>query len=85
MEWVGYLAAICTTGAFIPQVLHTIKTKNTQGISLAMYVIFVFGVFLWLLYGLDIGEKPIIVANSVTLFFAAIILLMKLRDVMRKK
>ena len=43
-EWLGYIAALLTTGSFVPQAVKTIRTRNTTGISLAMYVIFTIGV-----------------------------------------
>ena len=30
----GYLAAICTAISFLPQAIKTVKTKNTDGLSL---------------------------------------------------
>jgi MtN3 and saliva related transmembrane protein len=79
IEWFGYAAAILTTGSFVPQALMTIRTRNTAGISLAMYVIFTVGVGLWLAYGVHLGSWPMILANSVTLLLAATILVLKLR------
>lgn len=81
----GYIAAFCTTCSFVPQVLHILKTGDTKSISLAMYSCFVFGVFLWLVYGLAMQDWPIIIANAITLMLASIILLLKIRDVMRSK
>jgi MtN3 and saliva related transmembrane protein len=75
----GLLAALLTTAAFLPQVLHTLATRDTRGISLRMYVIFVAGVLLWLLYGLLTRDLPLIVANAVTLVLAGTILYLKLR------
>ena len=40
------LAAIITTGAFLPQVYKTWKTKNTKGLSLTMYVSFFYWSFI---------------------------------------
>jgi MtN3 and saliva related transmembrane protein len=82
MDWVkivGYLAATATTIAFLPQAFHTIKTKDTNGISLGMYLVFTFGVVMWLMYGIFINDFPIILANSVTLIFTVIILVYKLK------
>lgn len=76
---VGYLAAFCTTAAFIPQVIHTIKTKSTEDISLYMYLIFLIGVFSWFLYGININALPIILANGVTFILALIVLIEKIR------
>ena len=76
---IGYIAAILTTSAFIPQAIKVIQTKNTEGISLWMYIIFTLGVAFWLIYGLIKNELPIIVANAITLVFASIILLYKIK------
>ncbi len=76
---IGLLAALLTTGAFLPQVLHTLATRDTRGISLRMYVIFTAGVVLWLIYGLLTRDLPLIAANAVTLILAGAILILKLR------
>jgi MtN3 and saliva related transmembrane protein len=75
----GYLAALCTTAAFIPQVIHTIKTKSTEDISFYMYLIFLIGVFSWFLYGIYIESLPIILANGITFLLALIILIEKIK------
>jgi len=78
-EWFGYAAALLTTASFVPQAIMTIRTRNTTGISLAMYVIFTIGVALWLVYGIALGSGPMMVANTVTLALAATILALKIR------
>jgi MtN3 and saliva related transmembrane protein len=75
----GFLAATLTTASFIPQALHTFRTKDVRGISLGMYAVFTTGVALWLVYGWLLGEMPIVVANAITLSLALSILTMKLR------
>ena len=76
---IGSVAAVLTTAAFIPQAWHMWKTRHTAGISLGMYCIFMFGVALWLAYGLIIHAWPVIIANAITFLLAAFILAMKLR------
>ena len=76
----GYLAALCTTSAFVPQVLHTLKTRDVSGISFGMYSIFCAGIALWLAYGLLIGATPVI-----TLARASWILAMKVRIERRRR
>ncbi|MBK8970844.1 MAG: SemiSWEET transporter [Hahellaceae bacterium] len=78
-ELIGSIAAVMTTLAFLPQVLHILKSRDTRGISGTMYSIFTSGVFLWLIYGCLIGSWPVIIANALTFVLAAIILLLKLR------
>jgi MtN3 and saliva related transmembrane protein len=79
-NWVGYIAAVLTTAAFLPQVLKTLRTRETRHISLGMYILFCTGVSLWLLYGVLIHEPPVILANLATLILAGTILLMKLKN-----
>lgn len=76
---VGFLAGTFTTVAFLPQVIKVIKTKQTRDISLVMYIIFITGIIFWEIYGIMLNEYPIIIANSVTIFLAAIILVYKIR------
>jgi MtN3 and saliva related transmembrane protein len=76
---IGIIAAFCTTLSFLPQVIQVLKTKHTKDLSLMMYLVFVTWVFLWLVYGIMVRDIPIIVANTVTLILASIILLMKIR------
>lgn len=81
-EIIGSVAAILTTSAFLPQAWKTIKTKNTSGISLAMYCLLLCGVILWFIYGLLLDSKPIIYANAITASFSAIILYYKVKNTM---
>lgn len=79
IDILGYLAAILTTISFVPQALLIIKTKNTKGISLPMYIIFTTGVLFWLIYGIANQIVPVIIANMVTFVLAAIILRFKFK------
>ena len=74
LDYTGYAAALCTTGAYIPQVLRVWRTRSTQDISLKMFLVLVTGLSLWLVYGFWKGEIPLIAANSVTLLLASTIL-----------
>ena len=82
---IGYIAAVCTTCSFTPQVIHIFKSKDTQSISLAMYSRFAFGVFLWFIYGISVQDWPVIIANALTLMLASIILTLKIRDLVKAK
>lgn len=77
-DLVGYISAFLTTFAFVPQALHSWKTRDLSGVSLPMYSLFSLGVFGWLIYGLMIVSWPIIVANSVTLILACVVLYLKI-------
>jgi MtN3 and saliva related transmembrane protein len=78
-DLIGTLAACLTTASFVPQVWHTLRTRDVSGISLGMYLVFTIGVALWLAYGLMLDAWPVVVANAITLILALAILTMKLR------
>jgi MtN3 and saliva related transmembrane protein len=73
----GFAAAVCTTSAFIPQVLMVWRERGAPGISTGMYLMFIFGVALWLWYGLALKSWPVVIANGVTLVLASCVLAMK--------
>jgi MtN3 and saliva related transmembrane protein len=73
----GFAAAVCTTGAFIPQVLLVWRQRGAPGISSGMYLLFIFGVALWLFYGIALGSLPVVIANGITLMLASSVLGMK--------
>ena len=77
-DTIGYCAAALTTGSFVPQAVLTLRTRDVSGISLSMYSAFTVGVALWLVYGLSLGDWPIVVANAVTLVLALTILITKI-------
>lgn len=78
-DLVGYAAATLTTLAFIPQTLHSWRSRDLSGVSLGMYSLFTIGVALWLLYGIVLQSWPIIIANAITLALAGSVLFLKLR------
>ena len=82
MNWVSTMGAaegVCTTAAYVPQVIKTWRSRSTSDISLAMFAVMVTGVVLWLGYGIALQDWVIISANAATLLLTGIVLLLKLR------
>jgi MtN3 and saliva related transmembrane protein len=80
-QWVngiGYIAAFCTTIAFVPQILRVLKLRSAREISLGMALIFSFGVTMWLIYGLMLHSWPVIIANAATLLLSISLVILKL-------
>lgn len=77
--WVGTIAATLTTTAFAPQAAKAWRSRSTADVSLAMFLMLTSGITLWLVYGLLIGNGPLIAANTVTLVLALAILAAKIR------
>jgi MtN3 and saliva related transmembrane protein len=79
IDFIGYVAATCTTLSFLPQLIRVLRLRSTREISLGMFLIFSVGTALWLIYGFYLHSMPVMVANAVTFLLAMSILVMKLR------
>jgi MtN3 and saliva related transmembrane protein len=79
VELIGFVAAFCTTMAFVPQLLRVVKLRSARDISLGTFLLFSLGVALWLMYGIYTGSKPVIASNLITLVLSVSILVLKLR------
>jgi MtN3 and saliva related transmembrane protein len=79
VEDIGFVAAFCTTTAFIPQLLRVLRLRSARDISLGTFLLFSIGVFLWLVYGICSGSKPVIASNAATLGLSISILVLKIR------
>ncbi|MBW4549709.1 MAG: SemiSWEET transporter [Aphanocapsa sp. GSE-SYN-MK-11-07L] len=75
----GLVAGVLTTIAYLPQLIKTWKSKSADDLSWSMLIILCLGIVLWLVYGVYVHDLPIIAANIVTLLFAAVILILKIR------
>ena len=83
LQWLGYGSAVLTPSSFFPQALKTIRTDQTEAISLRMYLLFSLGVSGWGLYGLLKQDWPVFWANVVTLPAILAVLDRKLRAVFK--
>ncbi|MFT3811521.1 MAG: SemiSWEET transporter [Micropepsaceae bacterium] len=72
-EIAGLLAAILTTGSFVPQVVHTLQRRSADDISSLWLVLFGTGILLWFFYGVWLNSLPIILANAITFLLLLVI------------
>jgi MtN3 and saliva related transmembrane protein len=79
----GYAAATLTTLSFFPQAIKTVRSGDTRGISLRMYVLFTMGITGWGIYGLLTRDGPLIAANALTLIPALVVLERKIQALRR--
>jgi len=75
---IGSIAAICTTAAFVPQVVRVVRLKSAGDISLTTFLVFSVGMAIWMFYGFLIDSLPVFLANGVTLVLALTIVALKL-------
>jgi len=76
-DWLGYIAAVMTTLAFVPQVLKIYKERSASSISLKTFYMFSVGIFCWFLYGLLLRSWPMIISNFIMLILSIIIITLK--------
>jgi MtN3 and saliva related transmembrane protein len=75
LDYIGGVAAVCTTFAFVPQILK-IRRQGGGDLSYPMLAVYLTGIILWLIYGLMLHAAAVIWANAATsvLVAAAIVL-----------
>ncbi len=64
---IGLVAGTLTSLAAIPQVVKTLKSRHVRDISIWQPILLSVGVALWMVYGILIGDMPLIVANIIPL------------------
>jgi len=75
---VGSVAAVLTTGAFVPQILRTWR-RGGRDLSYGLLVLYLAGVVLWLVYGLLTGARAVILANAAATLMVSTNLFLKWR------
>jgi MtN3 and saliva related transmembrane protein len=75
----GFIAACCSTLAFLPQVIKTWRTRSTKDISLTTFLTIVAGSVLWMVYASLQDDLPVLVTNGIIFGLASTILWLKLR------
>jgi uncharacterized protein with PQ loop repeat len=81
LEFVGYIAA--TLGAFslAPEIKKALKTHHLRDVSWWMVLLSLTGSILWELYGLHIGNLPIILSDALNILLSIFLIVLKLRYV----
>lgn len=69
-EIIGYIAGVLIAITMIPQIRVSLHTKNVEGVSKSMLVIFFFSMLLWALYGVLIDSYPLMITNGVATLVA---------------
>ena len=77
-DYVGGIAAVCTTGAYIPQIvkIHPARAEDLSWLTLFIYTMV--GLLLWLAYGLVIHSPSVIWANAITSLLVCIAIFLKI-------
>lgn len=77
--YLGCLAGIITVGAFLPQALRIVRTRQTRDLSLGTFALLMAAGSLWILYGVLNRDWPVIITNLGMVSLNAIIAGAKIR------
>ncbi len=75
---IGYLASLCMILGYMPQAVMTIRTRDTDGISLMTFSMMGLGSVFFVINGIMWGNYPLVVTNLITAVCSAIIFSIKI-------
>jgi MtN3 and saliva related transmembrane protein len=75
-RYFGIAGMLLLQGSYTPQIIKTYTTKDVSSLSF-MFILMVFlGCVCYLIYSISIRNKIYIIANSISITFTALLLLM---------
>ena len=79
IEYVGLFGAFLTSITFIPQVYKAWQTRSVGDLSTWMVSIVITSAAVWLVYGVYLDLLPVMIANSIILVLAVLLLYFKFK------
>jgi len=81
----GYGAAICMVFGYLPQAIHTIRTRETDGIAVPTFLLLGLGSVLFVVQGALTGNIPLIITNAITTVCSVIVFGIKIYNDRNKR
>lgn len=82
---IGYLAALFMILGYLPQTIHTIRTRSTDDIALGTFLSMGVGSLCFMLQGYMTGNYPLVITNTLTTVMCVIIFGIKMQNDSRKR
>lgn len=79
ITYLGYFAAAITVGAFVPQAVRILRTRQTRDLSPGTFGLLITSGSLWIIYGIVNRDWPIVITNLGMVSLNGIILGAKIR------
>src|ERR1700687_3686228 len=83
MAYIGIVAAFCTTVAFVPQIVK-LRKQGGKDLSYPMLFLYLAGVLLWLIYGVQVHAAAVVWANALTGVLVLVSIVLKANPSARK-
>jgi MtN3 and saliva related transmembrane protein len=82
---IGYTAAIFMIFGYLPQTIHTIKTRSTDDIAMGTFLSLGLGSICFMIQGYMLENYPLAITNTLTTVMSAIIFGIKMVNDRKKK
>ncbi len=79
IDFLGYTGSFLSAITFIPQVIQVHKTQSAKDLNMQMLLIILTSTIVWLLYGIGINAKPVIICNAIIMLLSAWLIWFKLK------
>ncbi|MDD4245162.1 MAG: SemiSWEET transporter [Candidatus Methanomethylophilaceae archaeon] len=82
---IGLVAGLITTMGYVPQVIKGYRSGRMEDVSILMPLVLIVGMSLWLIYGIILGDIPIILWNAVSVILNSGMVVLKIRYERRRR
>ena len=82
---IGYSAAVFMIFGYLPQTIHTIRTRSTDDIALGTFLSLGIGSICFMIQGYMTNNYPLAITNTLTTVMSAIIFVIKIKNDRLKK
>jgi len=82
---IGYAAALALVLGYMPQAIKTIRTRRTDDISMASFMLMSVGGLLFAIQGALLDNIPLMITNIITTICSGIVFVIKLDNDLKKK
>lgn len=76
IEILGFVAGAIGVAAYLPQVVKTWRTRETEGLSLGLILLAFISAVLWLIYGFLKPTWPLVFTNVSVIILTSIIIVL---------
>ena len=73
VEFIGFIAGIIGLFAWLPQLAEVWVHKRHEGVSLLTLLSIILALSLWVIYGVILSAKAMVISNFVTLIFISFV------------
>lgn len=84
-QLIGLAAGVLTASSMLPQVFKSWKEKKADDISLKMLIVLISGIVLWIVYGIQKDDFPIIATNCFSLLVNTVMIVLRIKFKRNKK